>query len=71
MFLDHLQKKKERIQKFKEIGDSRCIYQNELDKAGFQHDMAYGDFKGLTRKTASDKILCDKAFDIANNPKYY
>ena len=70
MFLDHLQKKKERIQKFKEIGDSRCIYQNELDKAGFQHDMAYGDFKGLTRKTASDKILCDKAFDIANNPKY-
>ena len=32
--------------------------------------MAYGDFKELTRRTASDKILCDKAFNIANNPKY-
>ena len=36
---------KERIKKFKEIGDSRCIYQNELDKASFQHDMTDGDFK--------------------------
>ena len=31
---------KERIQKFKETGDSKCIYKNELDKACFQHDMA-------------------------------
>ena len=31
--------------------------------------MAYGDFKHLTRRTASDKILHDKAFDIAKNPK--
>ena len=61
---------KERIQKFKETGDSRYIYQNELDKACFQHDMAYGDFKDLTRRTASDKILRDKAFHIAKNPKY-
>ena len=38
-------KNKERIQKFKETGDSRYIYQNELDKACFQHDMANGDFK--------------------------
>ena len=35
---------KQRIQKFKETGDSRYIYQNKLDKACFQHDMAYGDF---------------------------
>ena len=63
-------KNKERIQKFKEIGDSRCIYQNKLDKACFQYGMAYGDFKDLTRRTASDKILRDKAFNIANNPKY-
>ena len=63
-------KNKERIQKFKETGDSRYIYQNELDKACFQHDMAYGDFKDLTRRTASDKILRDKAFNIAKNPKY-
>ena len=70
MLVDHLQKNKERIQKFKETGDSRYIYQNELDKACFQHDMAYGDFKDLTRRTASDKILRDKAFNIAKNPKY-
>ena len=63
-------KNKERIQKFKETGDSRCIYKNELDKACFQHDMAYGDFKDLTRRTASDKILRDKVFNIAKNQKY-
>ena len=63
-------KNKERINKIKETGDSRYIYQNELDKACFQHDMAYGDFKDLTRRTASDKILRDKAFNIAKNPKY-
>ena len=45
------------------------IYQNELDKACFQHDMAYGDFNDLAR-TASDKILCDKVFSIPKNPKY-
>ena len=32
--------------------------------------MAYGDFKVSTRITASDKILCDKAFNIAKNPEY-
>ena len=40
---------KERMQKFKEIEDSRYLYQNELDNACFQHDMAYGDFNDLTR----------------------
>ena len=67
---DPFTKNKERIQKFKEIGDSQYIYQNELDKSCFQHDMAYGYFKDLTRRTASDKILYDKAFNIAKNPKY-
>ena len=52
-----LTKNKERIQKFKETGDTCYIYKNELDKACFQHDMAYGDFKDLARKTASDKVL--------------
>ena len=61
---------KERIQKFKETGDTSYIYKNELDKACFQHDMAYGDFKDLARRTVSDKILRDKAFNIAKNPKY-
>ena len=32
--------------------------------------MAYGDFKDLTRRTVSAKILRDKAFNIAKNPKY-
>ena len=45
------------------------IYRNEIDKACFQYDMAYGDFKDLARKTASDKILRDKAFNTAKNPK--
>ena len=60
----------ERIQKFKETGNTSYIYKNELDKACFQLDMAYRDFKDLKRKTASDKILRDKAFNIAKYPKY-
>ena len=54
----------------KETGDSGYIYQNELDKTCFQHDIAYGDFKNLNRRTFADKILPDKAFNIAKNPKY-
>ena len=68
--MNHLQKNKERIQKFKLTGYSRYIYQNELDKACFQCGMAYGDFEDLTRRTALDKILRDKAFNIAKNPKF-
>ena len=59
---------KEIIQKFKESGDTNYIYKNELDKACFQHDMAYGGFKDLVERTASDKVLKDKAFNIA---KYF
>ena len=58
-------KNKEWTQKFKETGDTNYIYKNELDKACFQHDMAYGDFKDLKRRTFSDKVLRDKAFNIA------
>ena len=47
-------KNKERIQKFKEAGDSRSIYQNKLDKTCFQHAMAYGNFKDLSKGIASD-----------------
>ena len=63
-------KNKERIQKFKETGQWWYIYQNKLDKACFQHDMAYGGFKDLPRRTGSDQILRDKAFNIAKNTKY-
>ena len=55
-------KNKERIQKFKETGDANCICKNELEKACFQHDMAYRDFKDLAKRTASDKVLRGKAF---------
>ena len=61
-------KNKERIQKFKETGDSKYIYQKELDEACFQHDMAHGNF--LPRIIASDKVLRSKAFDIIKSPKY-
>ena len=63
-------KSKERIQKFKETEHSRYIFQNELGKACLQHDMAYGNFKDLNRRTASNKILRDKAINISKNPKY-
>ena len=63
-------KNKEQIKKFKETWDSRYIYLNELDKACFQHDMAYGNFKDLNRRTFADNILHDKAFNIVKDPKY-
>ena len=63
-------KNKERIQIFKETGDTNYIYKNEMNKACFQHDMAYGDFKDLTKRTAADKVLRDKAFKIASDQKY-
>ena len=61
---------KERIKKFKQTGDTRYIYRNELDQACFQHDSAYADHKDLINRTKSDKVLRDKADDIASNPEY-
>ena len=55
-------KNKERIEKFMKTGNTDFIYRNELDKACFQHDMAYGKAKDLVRRTQSDKVLRDKAF---------
>ena len=63
-------KHKQRIQKFKETGDTNYIYKNELDKACFVHDAAYSDSKDLIKRTIADKILKNKAFDIAKDPKY-
>ena len=63
-------KNKERIEKFMQTGSTYFIYKNELDKACFQHDMVYGNFKDLARRTASDKIVRDKVFKIAKNSKY-
>ena len=63
-------KNKERIKKFTETGYTNYVYKNELDEAWFQYDIVYGDFKDLARRTASDKVLRDKAFNIAKNLKY-
>ena len=49
-------KNKERIQKFKKTRGMSYIYINELDKAYFQHDMVYGDFKDLARRIASENV---------------
>ena len=61
---------KERIKKFKQTGDTRYIYRNELNKACFQHDSAYADHKDLINRTEADKVLRDKVYDIASNPEY-
>ena len=63
-------KYRERIKKFKQTGDTRYIYRNDLDKACFQHDSAYADNKDLINRTKADKVLRDKAYDIASNPEY-
>ena len=63
-------KHKQRIQNFKETGDTNYIYKNQLDKACFAHDAAYSDSKDLIKITLADKILKNKAFDIAKDPKY-
>ena len=55
---------KERIKEFKRTGDTRYIYRNELDKACFQ------DHKDLINRAKADKVLRDKAYNIASNPKY-
>ena len=47
-----------------------CIYRKKLDEACFQHEMAYGDFKDLTKRAVPNKVMHDKAFNIAKNPKW-
>ena len=63
-------KNRERIEKFMKTGNTDFIYKNDLDKACFQHDMAYGKSKYLAIRTESNNVLIDKAFEIASNPKY-
>ena len=63
-------KDKERIEKLMQTGNTDFIYKNELDKAFCQLDMAYGKTKKLAKRTQSDKVLRDKAFKIASDPKY-
>ena len=67
---DPFTRNKERIEKFMATGNTNFIYKNELDKACFQHDMAYGKSKDLAKRTQSDKVLKDEAFKTASDPKY-
>ena len=61
---------KEGTEKLMQTGNTDFISRNELDKACFQHDMAYGKSKDLAKRTQLDKVLRDKAFKIASDPKY-
>ena len=63
-------KNKDRIEKFIQTGNKNFVYKNDLDKACFQHDIAYGKYKDLTERIQSDKFLRDEAFEIANNSKH-
>ena len=60
----------EKFQKFREAGYLKHLYRNELDKACFSHDTAYSDSKELAKRTISDKILNNKAYEITRNRKY-
>ena len=53
-----------------QTGNTNFTYKNEVDKACFQHDMAYGKSKDLARRTQSDKVLKDKEFKIVSDPKH-
>ena len=63
-------KNKETIEKFMQSRNTDFIYKNELDKACFQHDMAYGKSKNLIKRTQLDTFLKDKACKIDSNPSY-
>ena len=60
---------KERIEKFMATCYADFIYKNELDKTCFQHNMVYGKSKDVVKRTQSDKVSRDKAFEIASDPK--
>ena len=53
-----------------QTGNTNFIYKNELDKDCCHHDMTYEKSKDLIKRTQSDKVLKDKAFKIASDPKY-
>ena len=67
---DPFTRNKDRIENFMQTGNTDFIYKNELHKACFQDDMAYGKSKDLAKRTQSDERLRDRAFEIASNPKY-
>ena len=63
-------KHRKRIQKFRETGNLKHFYRNELDKTCFAHDAAYSESNDLAKRTISVKILKDRAYEIARNCGY-
>ena len=63
-------KYRERIQKFRETGNLKHLYRNELDKVCFAHDVAYSDSMDSAKRTISDTILKDRGYEIARNRNY-
>ena len=63
-------KHRERIQTFREKGNLKHLYRNELDKACFAHDAAYSESKDLAKRTISFKIWKDRAYEITKNHGY-
>ena len=63
-------KDRERIQKFRETVNLKHLYRNELDKGCFANNAAYSDSKDLAKRTNSDKILKNRAYEIARNRNY-
>ena len=62
--------KKKTKKEYKNLRKQEIQKLDKLDKARFQYDMVYRDFKDLTKRTDSNKIFRDKAFNIAKNPNY-
>ena len=69
VLVDNLLKLKKQFKNIKNQ-DIQIYYRNKVDKTCFQHDVAYGDFKNLAKRAASDKFLRNRAFNIVKNPKY-
>ena len=65
-----LKTKKTKHEKFMQTGNTDRIHKNDIDKAGFQHNVDYGKYKDLTKRAASNRVLRDKALEIPSNPKY-
>ena len=58
------------IKKLKETDYLNYIYQNKLDNACFIYEVVYAGSKYLVKRTASDKFMKDRAYEIALNPQY-
>ena len=71
MLLGHLLNIPKEFENSRETGNLQHLYTNDLEKACFAHDAAYSDSEDLAKRTISDKIVKEKASEIARNPKYY